>query len=480
MVAKASNHVAAIMSHPTLPEADPAPGAPLLRRLRAETATLLKLAWPMMIAQASRMGLNVIDAVMVGQASTQELAYLGMGRALNWVAIIAGIGLMAGISVFASRAVGAGDPRRCGDIMRQGLLYAAVLGAVLTVLVLWLARPALTLAGISTDLVEGGVAFSAMITLGYIPTMVGSAAYFFLQGIGRPKPGMVIITAALPLNVLLNWVFIYGNLGAPAMGATGAALATALAVTLTTVIVLLYLRWMPDAARYGVLDSGWRRAWREGRALRRFGFAPGLATLLDLLGLNILAVWAGRFGAPTAAAFQILLSLHLIVLIVGMSLSTAASVRVGNAYGAQAWTEIGLRGWLATALTLLIMAVLSTLIYLNLPLAILPFKPDAATATAALEQLRAFIPFMIFDGLAFVLLMSLRASGDQMMASVLQIAGYLGVAITAAAILVIGLGLGGVGLALGFGIGMLATALAMAWRFRIVAARLAVRAKAGP
>ncbi|MBA3931221.1 MAG: hypothetical protein C0521_16705 [Xanthomonas sp.] len=463
------------MLNQTLPEADPAPGTPFLQRARGETAILLRLAWPMMVAQASRMGLNVIDAVMVGQASTQELANLGMGRALNWVAVIAGIGLMSGITVFTSRAVGAGDLRRCGDIMRQGLLYAAVLGAVLTALVLLLARPALTLAGVAPDLADGGVAFSAMITLGYIPTMVGSAAYFFLQGIGRPKPGMIIITAALPLNVLLNWVFIYGNLGAPAMGATGAALATTLAVTLTTVIVLLYLRWMPDADRYGVLDTGWRRAWREGRALRRFGFAPGLATMLDLLGLNILAVWAGRFGAPAAAAFQILLSVHLIVLIVGMSLAMAASVRVGNAYGAQAWREIGLRAWLATGLTIMAMAVLVVLIYPNLPLAILPFKPDAATATEALAQLRAFIPFMLFDGVAFVLMMSLRASGDQMMASVLQIVGYLGVAVAAAAILVVGFGLGGVGLALAFGIAMLFTALAMAWRFQIVAARLARR-----
>ncbi len=463
------------MLNHTSPEADPAPGSALLTRLHTETATLLRLAWPMMIAQASRMGLNVIDAVMVGQASTQELAYLGMGRALNWVAVIAGIGLMAGITVFTSRAVGAGDPRRCGDVMRQGLLYAAVLGAVLTALVLLLARPALTLAGVAPDLADGGVAFSTMITLGYVPTMVGSAAFFFLQGIGRPKPGMIIITAALPLNVLLNWVFITGNLGAPAMGATGAALATTLAVTLTTVIVLLYLRWMPDADRYGVRDAGWRRAWREGRALRRFGFAPGLATMLDLLGLNILAVWAGRFGAPTAAAFQILLSVHLVVLIVGMSLAMAASVRVGNAYGAQAWREIGLRAWLATGLTLCAMAVLVVLIYPNLPLAILPFQPDAVTATEALAQLRAFVPFMLFDGVAFVLMLSLRAAGDPLMASVLQIAGYLGVAVGAAAILVVSFGLGGVGLALAFGIGMLVTALAMAWRFQLVATRLARR-----
>ncbi len=468
------------MSHLTLPEADPAPGAPLLRRLRAETATLLKLAWPMMIAQASRMGLNVIDTVMVGQASTQELAYLGMGRALNWVAIISGIGLMAGISVFAARAVGAGDPRRCGDIMRQGLLYALALGAALTALILLLARPVLQLAGIAPDLVDGGVAFSAAISLGYIPTLVGSAAYFFLQGIGRPKPGMIITTSALPLNVFLNWVFIYGNLGAPALGATGAALATALAVTLTTLVELGYLRWMPDAERYGVLDRGWRRAWREGRALRRFGFAPGLATMLDLLGLNTLAVWAGRFGAAVAAGFQILLSLHLIVLIVGISLATAASVRVGNAYGAQQWREIGLRCWLASALSVLTMALLVAVLYPNLSLAIRPFNPDAATATAAIAQLRAFTPFMLFDGVAFVLMLSLRSAGDEVVASVLQIVGYLGVALAAATVLVVGFGMGGVGLALAFGIGMLFTALAMAWRFRIVAARLAARAKAGP
>lgn len=463
------------MTYLSTPGASPAPGAPLLQRVRAETAILLKLAWPMMIAQASRMGLNVIDTVMVGQASTQELAYLGMGRALNWVAIVAGIGLMAGISVFSSRAVGAGDPRRCGDIMRQGLVYALVLGVVLMTLVLLLARPILQLAGIAPDLVEGGVSFSAVISLGYVPTLVGSAAYFFLQGIGRPKPGMIITASALPLNVFLNWVFIYGNLGAPALGATGAALATALAVTLTTVVELGYLRWMRDAAQYGVLDRGWRRAWREGRILRRFGFAPGLATMLDLLGLNTLAVWAGRFGAPAAAGFQILLSLHLIVLIVGISLATAASVRVGNAYGAQEWREIGLRCWLASALTVLTMTILVALLYPNLSVAILPFGPDAATAAAAIAQLRAFTPFMLFDGVAFVLMLSLRSAGDEVAASALQIAGYLGVAIACAAILVFGFGFGSVGLAIAFGIGMLFSALTMAWRFHVVAGRLAAR-----
>ena len=443
---------------------------------RSELRVIMALVVPIIIAQFSRIGMTVIDTIMVGQHSTAALAHLGMGRSLTWVVIITGVSLLAGVSVFASRAVGAGQLGRCGDVLRQGLLFSLLLGAALTLLMLVTAGPVLLLFDLAPDMVDGGAVFAQVMALGFVPMMIGNCVFFWLQGIGRPRPATVSLTAALPLNILLNWLLIGGEWGLPALGATGAALATGVSFLLTTIAMLIYAARMPDAQAYGVQGGRWRGAWKHGGPLRRFGLAPGIASAIDLAAMNILGLWSGRFGEVPAGAFQVLLSVHMTVILIAMGFATAGSIRVGNAYGAQDWPALRRRGLLTAVAAFVIMAATAFAAFLVAPLVPVAFSDDAAVQTTSTSYLRVFAPFMALDGAAIVFLLALRAAGDQVVSSMLQVISFCGVVLASAALFVLVLGTGDIGLVLGFGCGVACALGFMGWRFEIVSRRLLRRA----
>ena len=191
---------------------------------------LWALAWPVTLVHLVTIGISVTDVAMVSRYSASELAYLGIARLLYWLGIVISADLLLGLNVFPAREDGAGRQKQCGRIYRQGALYAWVLGIVVIILELLLARPVLSAFGYAEDMVANGAEYLHITALGIPYYLWITASFLFMQGISRPKPGMVIMISILPLNIILNAVLIQGLSGLPALGASGAALATILSL----------------------------------------------------------------------------------------------------------------------------------------------------------------------------------------------------------------------------------------------------------
>jgi len=176
-----------------------------------------------MVARAGIVVLAAVDTAMTGYAGATELAYYGLGFPPQIPMIMVAIGLLMGTGILAAQAVGAGDLRHCGQVWRVALVHAVVLG--LACLALSQLGHAFYLAiGQDPELAEGGARVLVMFGWSMPAIFLYVATSFFLEGIGRPLPGMLIMLAANVANVGLNWAFIYGN-GVPEMGAEGAAMA---------------------------------------------------------------------------------------------------------------------------------------------------------------------------------------------------------------------------------------------------------------
>src|SRR5690606_37769189 len=130
----------------------------------------------------------------------------------------------------------------CGRIWRSGLLYGALVGAGCCLTVSVGGPIALSLFGLEPSLVAGGGRYLVAMGASMPGTCLLLASSYFLQGLSRPKPGMVAMLAMLPLNIFLNWVFIYGERGMPRLGATGAAIATAITQWFGAVTLFAYVR----------------------------------------------------------------------------------------------------------------------------------------------------------------------------------------------------------------------------------------------
>jgi multidrug resistance protein, MATE family len=433
---------------------------------RSEALRLLTLAWPVMLAHLQWIALNAIDTAMVGHYATDELANLGAARILTWTFFVVMMGLISGVVVFTARADGAKTYDQCGAVFRQGALFAALLGAVGCGLLWLLAQPVLQVTGMAPSMVQGGALFAQVIASGFIANMLQINGNFFLEGISRPRPVMVISLSTLPVNVLMNWLLIYGKFGLPELGATGAAIGTVISVVFGAALTWLYIYRMRDAARYGIgAPGGWRTAWPDGKALRRFGIAPGIAGGFEVGGFSVVSAIGTTLGAVPTAAFQAVVSLHMLSLTLSSGLASAAAVRVGNAVGASELGAIARRGWLAAAMAAGSAALVALLFWLTPGIMLAPFTVDPAMLALGTQMLVVLAPFLLFDGAQMSLLYALRAAGDQVIGGAMQIGAFFVVMCGSAWWFTLHSALGPLGLPLALGLGCLAAFLLMGARF---------------
>lgn len=434
---------------------------------------MLRLAWPIMLTSLNWTLMHMIDVAVVGHYGTDELAALAASRILTFISIVIGFAGLSGILVFAARADGGGDLPQTGEIWRSGLLLGLFLGTLMAALLGYWAFELLTLVQVEPDLRRPGATVVQAMAIAFPAQFVLAASSYFLEGISRPRRVMAVNLSMLPVNALLAWALVGGHFGFPALGAVGAALATA-AVSWGGAVVMLYLVWhLPRAQQRTVHDwsaASLRRALSGVPALASFGLMPAIGASLELAGFAWLMVLSTQLGNAAAGAFQAMLSVHNIAFALSMGFGSAAGVRVGNAVGAGERNQAWPRSLIAGALAAIVLGVGSLILVLFSEGLVWPFSDDASVLHLAASMLTIMGAFVIFDGLQYVFGSALRSLGEQVWASVNGIIGFFLVTGGVGWLLVEN-GWGPDGLAWAAGAGMLVSALLqfgrLAWVLRI-------------
>jgi MATE family multidrug resistance protein len=435
-----------------------------------EAKRILRLAWPIMLTSLNWTMMHIVDVAVVGHYGTEELAALAASRTLTFIAIVMGFSGLSGVLVYASRADGGGRLAETGDIFRSGLALGLAIGvATLAVLGLW-AYELLALVGVEPGLLRPGAAVVEAMAWAFPAQLLLAAASYFLEGISRPRRVMTVNLCMLPLNGVLAWAWVGGHLGLPALGAVGAAYATATASWLGAAFMLALIWLLPRAGERRVRDFGppaLRRALSGVPRLAWFGLVPAIGASLELAGFAWLMVLSTQLGNAPAAGFQAMLSLHNLVFALSMGFGSAAGVRVGNAVGAgergQAWQ----RSMIAGGLALGTLGVLSLALVLFAEILVLPFSDDPEVLTLAASMLAIMAAFLVFDGLQYVFGAALRSLGEQVWAGINGIVGFFMVT-GGLGWLLVERGWGADGLAYAAGLGMLACALLQFGRLAFV------------
>ena len=188
----------------------------------------LKLAFPMMIGQLSQMLLGLADTLMVGRLGVTELAALTFANALFSIPFVFGIGILTGVTVITSNAKGAGDAAGVRASCRHGLYIALAIGALLFAIA-WIVSLNLERLGQPPEVAARTVTFFRLIMLSAIPGLAAIALKNHADALNRPWPPFWISVSGIAVNVVLNWVLIYGKLGFPEMGIRGSGWSTVIA-----------------------------------------------------------------------------------------------------------------------------------------------------------------------------------------------------------------------------------------------------------
>jgi MATE family multidrug resistance protein len=443
---------------------------------------MLGLAWPVMLTGLNWTLLHVTDVVVVGLAGTGEVAALGASRSLTFVGIVVVLGWLSGVLVFASRADGARDLPATGRVLHEALVVALLLGLVTGGVLFAFAEPLLRLLGVAADLQRPAGAVVRAMAFAYPFQLLSIAASFFLEGISRPRRVTAVNLGVLPINALLAWALVGGHLGLPALGAVGAAMATAIASALGAVALLACVLRLPDAASRHIGQWRGEAAPRLAgvRALLGFGLVPAVASGLELVGFAVLIGLSTQLGTAAAHAFQIVFSIHNVTFAVALGLGSAAGVRAGNAVGEGVPRQGVARGALAAVLAAGATGLLALTVLLLAGWITGLFPATAEVHLLAAAMLLRWAPFILFDGVQVVLVYTLRALGDQVMTGVNSILAFF-VVTGGAGWLLVGAGVGPLALAWASGIGMLMATLLhgarLAWLARRLSASGAVRAR---
>ena len=301
---------------------------------RNETGRLFKLAGPLIVNNLSIAGMQFADAVMAGRLGVETLAAVAIGGSLWFFAFTIGLGLLMAIAPIAARHYGAGDAHLIGRYTRQGIYLGIALAIPVIFAAQYLVGPLLVFIPIDPGFREMTIGYTQAITLGAPGMFVFLALRFTTEGIGVTKPIMYISFFAIVCNVFLNWVLIFGNLGAPELGAVGCGLASAITMWLMAIIMVVY---MVSARRYKVIGIFSRLAPPRLKVLREIfslGF-PIAVTITAEAGLfNAVSILMGTLGAVITAAHQIAISFASTMFMIPLALSSAITVRVSHELGA--------------------------------------------------------------------------------------------------------------------------------------------------
>lgn len=438
--------------------------------LSAETRRILALAWPVMLTSLNWTILHVTDVVVVGLTGTEQVAALGASRALTFPGIVMGLGALTGVLVHVSRADGAKDLPGTGRAFHHGILLAIALGLASALLLFALAEPMLLGIGVTREVAPLAADVVRVMALAYPFQLLIIAGSFFLEGVSRPQRVTMVNLAILPINAILAWALSGGHGGLPALGASGAAMATAIASALGAAGMLGAAWTLPRARQRGVHDLAdifSRESLKGALGLARFGLVPAIASGLELVGFSILIALSTELGDVTTHAFQIVFSIHNVTFSVALGLGSAAGVRAGNAVGEGVPEAAAWRTAIAATLAALATGLLAVLLVL-LPQPFVALFPSVPAVHAlARAMLPVWAPFILFDGMQVVFVYALRSLGDQVATGINSVIAFFLVTGGAGLALVHLAHMGAFGLVLASGSGMVVAAAlhgARLWR----------------
>jgi MATE family multidrug resistance protein len=440
---------------------------PAFSDLREEFRPMFRLALPVVLAEMGWMTMGMVDTLMVGRLSPEAIGAVGLGSSIFMGLSIFAMGLLLGLDTLVSQAFGADNLDECHRWLVHGIVLAVVLSVPITGLMLWIAS------GLDTWGIDPGVLaltepYVSIVAWSVLPLLLYAAFRRYLQGMGIVRPVMIALIAANVVNVAVNWLLIYGNLGAPALGVAGAAWATVFSRVMMAAFLLGTILYREREAATSAFSSlTLEVAWFR----RLFGLGlPAAAQLtLEVGAFAAATALAGRLAPASLAAHQIAINYAALSFMVPLGISSAGAVRVGHAVGRRDAAAASRAGWTALLFAVLFMSAAAGL-FLALPLPLLQaFTSDAGVLEVGVTLLFVAAVFQLFDGVQVVATGALRGLGETRTPMLWNLAGHWFIGLPLGYTLCFVVGMGVIGLWWGLSIGLIVCgiALALVWMHRI-------------
>lgn len=347
-----------------------------MHRYQAEASQLIKLAAPVLLASIAQTGMGFVDTVMAGGVSATDMASVAIASSIWFPVILFGMGLLMALIPIVAQLNGSGRSDNIAFEIQQGFSLALFLTIPVSA-VLFQTEIILSLMNVDALMAEK--------TIGYMHAIMWSIPAFllfqtlrsFTDGMALTKPAMVVSFIGLAANVPLNWMFVYGKLGAPALGGVGCGVATAIVYWLMCLSLFLYVITSKRLKHIKLFSSFHKPLFSAQIRLIKLGLPVAMALFFEVTLFAVVALLIAPLGSVTVAAHQVAINFSTLVFMLPLSIGSAASIRVGHKLGeeqvdgAQIASQVAIMIAVTTAIATGILTIVLrepiTLLYTNNP-----------------------------------------------------------------------------------------------------------------
>ena len=441
----------------------------------------LKVALPVMLTQLGASLVGLFDSIMVGHYATVDLAAVSFSNAIFFTVMVFAMGALMGLTPLVGFQVGslstndneqsdsslASSPRRLiSSLFQNGTLFTVLL-SVFTLVLLGGCIPFLDCFGQDPKVVEVARPYYILIVISIVPFLFFTFFKQFLEGLGNTSVAMVITLVMNGLNIFLNWLFIYGNLGCPELGATGAgigSLIVRIGMPICFFLVMYFHREWKTYIRAVRLKNFDFSVIKE---LSKIGVPIGVQTLMETIAFTAAFVFIGWISKEALAAHQIANQICDMTFMVILGIGSATTIRVSHQLGARNLHGVRMASHASIHLVLLINAIGAVLMIGFRNQIPTLFTEDQEVITIASQLIVLAGILQLADGLQVVAASMLRGITDVKVPMIIAIFSYTIICISIGLFLAFPMGMGAQGIWIGFVVGLSVAAICLHTRFRI-------------
>ena len=442
----------------------------LLQEYTKEFSYNLKLAYPVIIGMIGHTLVGFVDNAMVGQLGTSELAAISLGNSFVFLAMAFGIGFSTAITPLIAESDAKKNKSNTKSILSNGILVCVFLGAVLTIIVL-IAKPIIYYMGQSEEVVNLAYPYITLVAISLFPLIIFQSFKQFSDGLSFTKIAMISTVIANLINVVINYILIYGKFGFPKLELVGAGIGTLISRVIMVLIIIYFIKSNPKINQY--LDNLFSLKYSSiiTKKIINLGYPSALQMMFEV-GFFISGIWVcGIIGINYQAANQIALNLSSLTFMVALGFSVAATIRIGNQKGLNDYKNlkrIAISIFLVTILIELIFALIFIIFSDLLPWLYLENNNNfdvLETVSLASKLLIIVALFQIFDGIQIVAQGVLRGIQDVKIPSMICFLSYIIFGVPIMIYLGLYTHLKATGVWIGFLIGLIIASILLSIRF---------------
>lgn len=438
---------------------------------RDEIAATFRLALPLALANLLQMLVHAVDVIFVARLGEVELAASALGISIFGLLMWAFSGLTGMVAALIAEELGrrAHSVREVRRSVRMGL-WVAVGSGLLGMAICWHGEALMLASGQDAHLARRAGDFLRIIMWAMVPMVMASVLRSFVSALGRPVFATAITGLALGASLLFNYAFVFGNLGAPALGLEGSALASVLTALFVLASYLVAIAADRRLRRFRILGNFWRPEWDRLRQLLLLG-TPVMMIIIAEAGLfSAAALLMGRIGASELAGHTVALQIAALAFQIPFGIGQAATIRVGYHFGAGDRAAVGRAGWVGIALGGGFMCFTAALMILAPELLLRIYVDPADPANTAMvgfavSYMLVAAAFQLFDGVQAVAAGALRGVQDTRAPMLIAVFSYWVPGFGVAIWLGFYTPLAGTGVWIGLATGLIFAAALLTWRW---------------